>query len=61
MKFQVLVLFNHITFKIIAFGVTTMPMDYGMLKGYHNSNLIKQNKIISENYKESRSGAHELS
>ena len=61
MNFQVLVPFNNVKFEIIAFGVIAMPMDYGLLKDYYNSNLNKYNMIISENCKESMSGAHELS
>ena len=61
MNFQVLVPFNNVESEIIAFGVTGMPTDYGLLKDYYNSNLNKHNMIISENCKESMSEAHELS
>ena len=52
---------KHIELELVAFGVTAMPRDYGMLKGYYNSNSNNPIMVISENCKELMSGAHKVS
>ena len=52
---------EHIELELVAFGVTAMPRDYGMLKGYYNSNSNNPIMVILENCKELMSGAHKLS
>ena len=52
---------KHIELELVAFGVTAMPRDYDMLKGYYNSNSNNPIMVISENCKELMSGEHKLS
>ena len=52
---------KHIELELVAFGVTAMPRDYGMLKGYYNSNSNKPIMAISENCKELMSEVYKLS
>ena len=61
LEIRFLVLMKHIELELVAFGVTAMPRDYGMLKGYYNSNSINPIMVISEDCKELMSGVHKLS
>ena len=61
LEIRFLVLMKHIELKLVAFEVTAMPRDYGMLWGYYILNLNKLIMAILENCKELMSIVHKLS